>query len=59
MTTNNCEGCYTISTCRHTRHTEKYHRKCPCKQCIVKAICKDVCNEYLAFGRATRRIKIW
>ncbi len=52
-----CEGCYTISTCRHTRHTEKYHRKCPCKQCIVKVMCNDMCAPYSKWQASSQDIR--
>lgn len=42
----NCKGCslYEIEICeiRRVELTEK----CPCRECIVKVICKDACKEY-------------
>lgn len=48
-----CSGCYeyecyienpdTYSEC--VGHKQK-HKKCPCRNCIVKSMCNEVCEEY-------------
>ncbi len=52
---NDCYGCHTIVRCKFYR--ENYRSGCPCQQCIVKAMCKTVCDNYLLFNKEVRRKK--
>ena len=38
-----CKGCGTFRGC--FIHDTEYQSKCPCIDCVVKSMCKHVCNE--------------
>lgn len=36
-----CKGCQAHYCC----YSDKIHKHCPCKQCLVKPSCKEACKE--------------
>ncbi len=48
-----CEGCSVMTKCYKSFSTDLYKSyyksrmvKCPCKTCLVKVVCDDVCEQY-------------
>jgi len=40
-----CKGCPVKDRCNYT----EYSTLCPCRICLVKMICNNVCNEHIDF----------
>jgi len=40
-----CKGCYAYKGCDF-RRIPRLHVKCPCRTCLLKGICLNVCPEY-------------
>ena len=52
-----CAGCISYGTvCDGTLSTKDI--QCPCIKCLVKVVCKDVCEEYGAFKDYVNRINL-
>ncbi len=41
-----CKGCSLISVCDIHALVSNYIFMCPCRNCLVKMVCEDVCDEY-------------
>jgi hypothetical protein len=56
-----CKGCRTYmfrleANYNDLRCMDKHIKKCPCRKCIIKSMCKTECEEYLKV--VARRFKL-
>jgi len=55
-----CEGCATYHLYHHSygptlcRYADNNNDKCPCSLCIIKMMCKTVCDDFKDFTHNTR-----
>jgi hypothetical protein len=47
----NCKGCYVINGCIYKEHSTL----CPCSICLIKVVCREICDEHLDFQIKTKR----
>lgn len=52
-----CTGCLSLlitsaykKECRFTKFGTSHMKKCPCKICLVKVICKSMCKNFSTFA---------
>lgn len=45
-----CATCRKVEKCFLTSNFTSYVRYCPCKECLVKAMCHNLCQEKILLG---------
>jgi len=46
----NCKGCPVKDKCNYI----EYSTLCPCRMCLIKVMCNDVCDEHVDFQVKTQ-----
>lgn len=50
-----CKGCldYISGLCYDMRRVSDLEQ-CPCKKCLIKSMCKEICDDFIKYDRNRR-----
>ena len=55
MKSKTCKGCYSFDECGIPYHHGWYEaEKCPCNICLVKVVCRGICDDFRTFMEQMR-----